>query len=172
MEDDAHIFVTTMHHVASDAWSLYVFRRDLERMYDAYSRGAEPDLPELPLQYADFAVWQRGAIEEQRLQELLAYWREKLDGVTPLELPTDRPRPVVPTFRGNQHVFELQEEVVDQLKSLGSACQTTLHMTLLAAFQVLLARFSRQDDIAVATPIAGRITRSWKTRSAVSPTRW
>ena len=156
LAEDEHVLLLTMHHIASDGWSLRVLWRELEFLYDAYRLGANPDLPDLPVQYADYAVWQRSELQGQRLERLLQHWRSQLENVSALELPTDRPRPALPTYRGARHNFELKEELFEQLKSLAIAEGVTLHMTLLAAFQVLLGRISGQDDIAVGTPIAGR----------------
>src|SRR5262249_36292721 len=135
LEDELHVLLVTMHHVASDAWSVHVFERELSLLYDAFSRGADPGLPALPLQYVDFAVWQQRELQGPRLEKLVQYWRAQLEGAAPLNLPTDRPRPPVPTGRGARHTFELKEELVDQLKMLSRAEGATLHMTLLAAFQ-------------------------------------
>ena len=154
--DDEHMLLLTMHHIASDGWSLRILWRELAGLYDAYCRGAESNLRELPVQYADYAIWQRSELEGQRLEQLLQYWREQLKGVSPLELPTDHPRPARPTYRGAKHRFELPEALVSQLKRLSQTAGVTLHMTLLAAFQTLLSRYSGQDDIAVGVPIAGR----------------
>ncbi|MCY2977445.1 MAG: amino acid adenylation domain-containing protein, partial [Planctomycetota bacterium] len=156
LSDDEHLLLVTLHHIASDGWSQRVLWRELAGLYDAYSRGAESNLRELPVQYADYAIWQRSELEGQRLEQLLQYWRGQLAGVSTLELPTDRPRPLVPTRRGAQHNFEMPEALVSQLKGLSQAAGVTLHMTVLAAFQTLLSRYSGQDDIAVGVPIAGR----------------
>ena len=156
LADDEHMLLLTMHHIASDGWSLQILLRELAGLYDAYCRGAASNLRELPVQYADYAIWQRSELEGQRLEQLLQYWREQLKGVSPLELPTDHPRPARPTYRGAQHSFELPEELVSQLKRLSQTAGVTLQMTLLAAFQTLLSRYSGQDDIAVGVPVAGR----------------
>ena len=156
LADDEHLLLLTMHHIASDGWSLRILWRELAGLYDAYCRGAESNLRELPVQYADYAIWQRSELEGQRLEQLLQYWREQLKGVSPLELPTDHPRPARPTYRGAKHRFELPEALVSQLKLLSQTAGVTLHMTLLAAFQTLLSRYSGQLDIAVGVPVAGR----------------
>ncbi|MFZ5833576.1 MAG: amino acid adenylation domain-containing protein, partial [Planctomycetota bacterium] len=154
--DDDHALLLTMHHIASDGWSLSILRREIRLLYEAYCRGTEPDLPELPVQYADYAVWQREELLGDRLERLVAYWREQLRNVTPLELPTDGPRPPMPTYRGARCDFELSAELLEGLGALGQREGATLQMTLLAAFQLLLARYSGQTDIVVGTPIAGR----------------
>ncbi len=156
LADDEHLLLVTLHHIASDGWSQLVLWRELGRLYNAYCRGAEPDLPNLPVQYADYAVWQRDQLQGPRLEQLLQYWRGQLADVSVLELPADRSRPSVPTYRGARQNFELPETLVAQLKSLSQASGVTLHMTLLAAFQTLLSRYSGQDDIAVGVPVAGR----------------
>ena len=153
---DEYVLLLTVHHIASDGWSLGVLRRELGECYAAHCRGVDPKLPALPVQYADYALWQRKALQGKRLDELLHYWLGQLDGLRALELPTDRPRPPAVTYRGARHAFELPGELVEQLKPLGRTEGVTLHMILLAAFQVLLSRYSRQDDIAVGMPIAGR----------------
>jgi amino acid adenylation domain-containing protein len=156
LDDDEHMLLLTMHHIASDGWSLRILWRELAGLYDTYCGGAESNLRELPVQYADYAIWQRSEIESQRIEQLLPYWLEQLKGVSVLELPTDRPRPALPTHRGAQYSFELPEALVSQLKHLSQTAGATLHMTLLAAFQTLLSRYSGQDDIAVGLPVAGR----------------
>jgi amino acid adenylation domain-containing protein len=151
-----HVLLLTIHHIASDGWSLGVLWRELERLYEAYCRGANPDLPPLPVRYADYAMWQQNELQGQRLDWLQQYWREQLHGAHVLELPTDHPRPPALTYQGARHDFDLKEELVEQLKSLSQREDVTLHMMLLAAFQTLLARYSGQDDIVVGMPIAGR----------------
>lgn len=156
LSDEDHILLLTMHHIASDGWSLRILWRDLGILYDAYRRGTEPSLPELPVQYADYAIWQRRQLDGPRRTQLLQYWREQLRDVSVLELPTDHPRPAFPAYRGAQHHFELPQDLVAQLKVLSQSSGVTLHMTLLAAFQTLLARYSHQYDISVGVPDAGR----------------
>ena len=156
LSEDEHVLLLTMHHIASDGWSMRVLWRELGLLYDGNCNGTELTLPDLPVQYADHAIWRRSQLEGPRLKQLLQYWREQLDGVSVLELPTDHPRPALPTYRGAQHSFELPEELVGQLKALSQSSGVTLHMTLLAAFQTLLARYSGQEDIAVGVPDAGR----------------
>jgi amino acid adenylation domain-containing protein len=157
LNDQEHVLLLTMHHIASDGWSLEVFWRELGTLYKAYCGGAgEAGLADLPVQYADYAVWQSKVLEGQRLETLLEYWRNQLNGVTALELPIDHSRPARPSYRGASYDFELGSELVSQLKLLGQSEGVTLHMTLLAAFQTLLSRYSGQDDIAVGVPVAGR----------------
>ncbi len=133
-----------------------IFFRELATCYRAFASGSAPALPELPIQYADFAVWQRQWLQGETLERQLSYWREKLAGVPPLEMPTDRPRPVEQTFHGAHKALRLPVELSEQLQTVSRREGATLFMTLLAAFQALLSRYTGQDDIAVGTPIAGR----------------
>ncbi len=145
------------HHIVSDGWSTGVLIRELRALYQAFSQGLSSPLPELAIQYADFAAWQRLWLTGELLESGLAYWRERLGGALPvLELPTDRPRSVVQTSRGASRLFEIPEELSNALQLLSRRQGTTLFMTLLSAFQTLLARYTGQEDIAVGTPIAGR----------------
>jgi amino acid adenylation domain-containing protein len=156
LAEDEHLLLLTQHHIASDGWSLRVLWRELAVLYDACSRNADAGLPDLAVQYADYAVWQRKQLEGERLAGLLEYWRKQLEGVSALDLPTDRPRPSRPSYRGARHDFTLDPELIRHLQALGQAEGVTLHMILLAAFQALLSRYSGQADIAVGTPIADR----------------
>jgi len=157
LSENESVLLLIMHHIASDGWSLEVLRRELGKLYDANCRGEEAGLSPLAVQYADFAIWQRQSLAGGgRLDELLTYWRGQLSGLEALELPTDRTRPLVPSYRGARCEFEIPGKLIGQLEELGRIEGTTLQMTLLAAFQVLLSRYSGQDDIAVGTPIAGR----------------
>ena len=156
LSDDEHLLLMTVHHIATDGWSMQVLWRELKALYEAECRGADLQLTRLPVQYADFAVWQRDQLRGQRVEQLLRYWSRQLQGISALELPTDRPRPSLPSYQGETHCIELSESLVDQLRRLSQSRGVTLQMTLLGAFQVLLARYSGQDDIAVGVPIAGR----------------
>ena len=154
--DNEHVLLLVMHHIAWDGWSQHVFWRELATLYDAYCRKESTSLPELPFQYVDYAVWQRNELQGDKLDRFVEYWRKQLNGVTALDLPTDRPRPAQLSYRGTCHDFELRRELVRSLQELSRTEDVTLHMTLLAAFQTLLGRYSGQDDIAVGVPIAGR----------------
>ncbi|HEX5707564.1 MAG TPA: condensation domain-containing protein, partial [Pyrinomonadaceae bacterium] len=155
--DTEHVAVMTVHHIASDGWSMGILTRELAALYDAFTQGEPSPLPELPVQYADFAVWQREYLSGEVLEEQLSYWRKQLAGAPPvLELPTDRPRPAVQTFRGAKHPINLTRELTAELKALGQREGATLYMVLLAAFQVLLSRYSGQEDVVVGSPIANR----------------
>jgi amino acid adenylation domain-containing protein len=154
---ESHIFLLTIHHIISDGWSMGIFFRELSHIYKAFSGGESASLPKLPLQYADFAHWQKNWLQGEVLEIQFEYWKQQLVGVPPLlDLPTDRPRPPVQTFRGSTKTFELSGTLTQQLKKLGSQSGTTLFMTLLAAFVTLLGRYSNQEDIVVGSPIAGR----------------
>ncbi|HEX2188134.1 MAG TPA: amino acid adenylation domain-containing protein [Longimicrobiaceae bacterium] len=149
-----------MHHVVSDAWSVEVLVREASALYAAFGRGEPSPLPPLPVQYADFAAWQRAWLTGEVLDRQLAYWRERLAGAPPvLDLPTDRPRPPVPTPEAARRPFVLSGEASAALRALGRAEGTTLFMTLLAGWQALLGRYAATDDVVVGAPIAGRTRR-------------
>ncbi|WP_308477855.1 condensation domain-containing protein, partial [Myxococcus fulvus] len=156
-DDRKHILLLTMHHIVSDGWSMDVLFRELNALYTAFVRDASAPLSALSIQYADFAVWQRQWLQGERLDAQLAYWKEQLAGAPPfLPLPTDFPRPAIQTFRGAVARRSLPLSLLDSLKRLSRKEGTTLFMTLLAGFQVLLRRYSGQTDISVGTPIANR----------------
>jgi amino acid adenylation domain-containing protein len=155
--EEDHVLLLTMHHIVSDGWSVGVLVREMAALYAAYAEGSESPLEELAIQYGDYARWQREWLTGEVLEEQLGYWREQLAGAPPvLELPADRPRPATPSFRGERESFTIPEVTAEALRALGRREGTTLFMTLLAAFQVLLSRYAGQDDIVVGTPIAGR----------------
>jgi amino acid adenylation domain-containing protein/FkbH-like protein len=157
LEPTMHILVVTIHHIATDAWSMGVFFRELSNLYAANCSGTVADLPELKIQYADYAVWQREWLQGDVLAKQLDYWKGRLAGAKDfLELPTDRPRPLVQGFRGASQTFTFPAHLVEGLKQLSRKSGVTLFMTLLAAFKTLLYRYSRQEDILVGSPIAGR----------------
>jgi amino acid adenylation domain-containing protein/thioester reductase-like protein len=152
-----HVILFTMHHIVSDGWSTGILIRELTTLYTAFDRNQKCNLPELPIQYVDFAVWQRQYLQGQVLQTQLNYWKEKLSGNLPvLELPADRPRPAIQTNNGATQSFTLSPSLTAALKNLSQQEGVTLFMTLLAAFKVLLHRYIQQDDILVGTPIANR----------------
>src|SRR3712207_2447474 len=138
-----------MHHIVSDGWSMGVFLRELGALYGAFSSGSPSPLPELPIQYADYALWQRQWLQGEVIDEQLTYWKEQLAELPALELPTDHPRPAVQTHRGARRSLALPESLTQALKDLSRQEGTTLFMVLLGALQVLLARYSGQDDIAI-----------------------
>ncbi|MCP4656403.1 MAG: amino acid adenylation domain-containing protein, partial [bacterium] len=151
-----HALQVTVHHVAFDGWSGSVFLRELSVLYQALAAGRAARLPELPVQYADFAIWQRRWLRGEVLERQLAYWREQLAGLPVLDLPCDRPRPAVQSFRGDSQSFRLPAELHQDLHKLSQEHGTTLFMTLLAAFQALLGRITGEADLAVGTAIANR----------------
>jgi amino acid adenylation domain-containing protein len=157
LDEDDHLLILCLHHIVSDGWSLGVFAREMGVLYDAFSAGKPSPLPPLPIQYADFAIWQRGWLQGELLESQLSYWRQKLAGDLPmLELPTDRPHTSISTFKGSRQSFALSEDLTRSLKALSRREGVTMFMTLLCAFKVLLHRYTRQEDIIVGTPIAGR----------------
>jgi amino acid adenylation domain-containing protein len=152
-----HILLLTMHHIISDGWSTGLFVRELTSLYQSFTDGTSSSLPELEIQYADFAVWQREWAETEEHAEQLEYWRQKLqDAAHVLELPTDHTRPAIRSFRGATQSVFLGTELTQKLKELSQSEGVTLFMTLLGAFQVLIYRYTRQNDILVGTPIANR----------------
>jgi Condensation domain/TubC N-terminal docking domain len=155
--DEDHILLLTMHHIVSDSWSTGVLFQELSVLYEAFSTGSPSPLPELTLQYADFARWQRQWQQGEVLEQQLSYWKQRLGDTLPvLELPSDRPRPTKQTSRGATHSLTLPPSLSESLNALSRQEEVTLSMTLLAAFQTLLYRYTGQDDIVVGTPIAGR----------------
>ncbi|MGH3785814.1 MAG: non-ribosomal peptide synthase/polyketide synthase, partial [Pseudonocardiaceae bacterium] len=151
-----HALILVLHHIVTDGWSMGVLVEELSELYRAAAYREEPDLAPLPVHYADFAAWQRAALSGQILEEGLAYWRGQLEGLAPLELPTDRPRPAVRTSAGAMHEFVIPAQVTARLKQLGRHQDATLFMTLVAACQLLFSRWSGQHDIAVGTVVSGR----------------
>jgi non-ribosomal peptide synthetase component F len=156
LDEDQHVLLYTMHHIVSDGWSIGVLIREVSTLYEAFSQGRPSPLPELELQYADYAVWQRERLQGEELERQIEYWRRQLTGVPVLDLPTDRPRPAVQSFEGAIEEIMLSAEVVQGLRELSRQGNTTLYMVLLAAFQVLLWRYSGQEKIVVGSPIANR----------------
>ena len=151
------VVLFTMHHIVSDGWSSGVLLREFVELYEAFVAGRPSPLPELAIQYADYAVWQRQWLQGDVLDRQLAYWREKLGGAPPaLDLPTDHARPARQDHAGARRSFTIGKHVADRLASLGRDEGATLFMTLLAAFQLLLSRYSGQHDISVGTPVANR----------------
>ncbi len=155
--DEEWAVLFTLHHVVSDGWSMGVLVREMSSLYEAFLGGRPSPLPEPALQYADYAVWQRGWLAGETLEAQLAYWREALGGAPPLlELPTDRPRPLVASDRAGQRAFALSVEASQALRALSHREGATPFMTMLAVYAALLARWSGQDDVSVGTPLAGR----------------
>jgi amino acid adenylation domain-containing protein len=156
LAEQEHVLLVSMHHIVSDGWSMGVFWRELGALYEAFSRGEPSPLAELPIQYADYALWQRKWMREEMIDEQLGYWRRQLAELPALELPTDHPRPAVQTHRGGRRSLTLSESLTRELKELSRQEGTTLFMVLLGALQILLSRYSGQEDVAIGTPIAGR----------------
>ncbi|HZI20310.1 MAG TPA: amino acid adenylation domain-containing protein [Pyrinomonadaceae bacterium] len=153
---EEHVVLLTMHHIASDGWSMSVLVRELVTLYDAFAAGRPSPLAELPIQYADYAAWQQSWLRGEMLEAQLGYWKRQLQGAPVLELPTDRPRPPVRTFRGGREDVRLRPELSAAIQALSLREGATPFMTLLAAWQLLLARYSGQEDISVGTFIANR----------------
>ncbi|HEY0093338.1 MAG TPA: condensation domain-containing protein, partial [Archangium sp.] len=152
-----HVLLLTMHHIISDGWSMGVLIREMAALYEAFSTGKPSPLPEPVLQYADYAAWQRRWLQGEALQTQLSYWTKQLQGAPQLlELPTDRPRPAAPTFRGAHLSVRLPLALTEALKELSRREGATLFMTLMSAFQALLARYTGQQDVLVGTDIANR----------------
>jgi hypothetical protein len=137
-----------------------VFFRELSAFYEAYLNGKQPLLPELPVQYGDYAIWQRKELEGEILRTQLSYWKKQLDQVTTLQLPADRPRPPAQSYRGAHQYLTLPKELTERLRAFSRDERVSLFMTLLAAFQTLLYRYTGQDDIAVGSPIGRFIGQS------------
>src|SRR5689334_3747847 len=154
---ERHVLLMTMHHIVSDGWSIGLLFRELGTIYEAFAAGKPSPLPPLPIQYADFAVWQREALQGAGLDRQLSYWKRKLADAPPvLELPSDKTRPPVQQFRGEQKVQWISAELTQELKRVSAQHRVTLFMTLLSAFKVLLWRYTNQPDIVVGSPIANR----------------
>jgi amino acid adenylation domain-containing protein len=151
-----HFVIVNTHHSVSDGWSIGVLVRDMAALYDAFAQGRRSPLPPLPVRYADYAAWQRGWLTGDLAEVLIGFWTRRLAGLGHLELPTDRPRPPVRLGRGAERRMTMPTELVGSIRALGREEGATLFMTLLASFQVLLHRYSGQEDVAVGSPVAGR----------------
>ncbi|HSG39079.1 MAG TPA: condensation domain-containing protein, partial [Thermoanaerobaculia bacterium] len=152
-----HVAVLTLHHIASDGWSMGLLVHEVGTLYTAFAEGRPSPLPELPVQYADFAVWQSSWLRGEVLESEVSYWRRQLAGLPPLlPLPYDRPRPTAQSFRGATRPAGLPAGLTRQMQALGRREGATLFMVLLAGFQALLSRYSGQEDLAVGSPVAGR----------------
>lgn len=157
LDQTDHVLLFTMHHIVSDGWSMGVLIREVAALYDALVKGQPSPLPEPPIQFADFALWEREWLCGAALEKQIAYWKQQLGGKPPpLELPTDRPRPVVATHTGASKAFVLPENLLTALKALCRRHNVTLFMLLLAAFNALLHLYTGQEDILVGSPIANR----------------
>ncbi|HTK08291.1 MAG TPA: amino acid adenylation domain-containing protein, partial [Ktedonobacteraceae bacterium] len=156
LQRDEHVLLITLHHIITDGWSIGIFVRELSALYRAYVAGEPSPLAPLMMQYADYALWQRQWLQGAVLEAQLDYWRQQLASNTPLDLPTDYPRPAVQMYRGAHLQWQIPLELTEALRTLSQQQHVTLFMTLLASFQVLLQRYSGQHDISVGTPIANR----------------
>jgi amino acid adenylation domain-containing protein len=157
LNDFDHVLLLAMHHIVSDGWSIGILNRELSTLYMAFCNGQPSPLPELPIQYADFTLWQRAQLQGEAFERLLSYWKNNLAGIPVLlALPTDRPRPPVQVFEGASYAVVLPKSLLEGLKTIGRQAEVTLFMALLAAFKVLLFRYSVQSDIVVGSPIANR----------------
>ncbi len=155
VSQEEHVLLLGMHHLVADGWSVELIGQELAALYHAFAQRKSSPLPEFPIQYADYALWQRSHLAE--LEQHVAYWRNKLAGAPPfLELPTDRLRPATPSYAGGLELFRLPAELSHELLALSRRENVTVFMLLLAAFQVLLARYSGQEDLVLGTPIANR----------------
>ncbi len=153
---DTHVLILTMHHIVFDGWSMGIFIREMTVLYDAFSKDKPSPLDSLPIQYVDYAEWQRNWLVGERLQRQITYWKSKLDGCVALELPTDYPRPAVLTHTGDRVYLTIDDVLTERIRQLARDKGVTLFMILFAAMQTLLYRYSGQSDICMGTPIAGR----------------
>jgi len=156
LHPEEHILVVTMHHIASDGWSTSILVKEFAELYRSYIEDREPSLESLPVQYADYAFWQKNYLKGELLEKKLAYWKRKLNGIAPLQLPTDHIRPPVQSRHGAMIGFSIQKDLSDQLLILSQQQGATLFMTLMASLNVMFQRYSGQEDICIGTPIAGR----------------
>ena len=156
VEPEDHVLVLTMHHIIGDQWSFGVIGSEFAFFYNAFCQGETPSAKPLLLQYADYAVWERRCLTDDRLSTQSDYWQKSLAGLSRLSLPTDYPRPVMQTFNGSHCMLELPASLHERLKQFSAERNTTVFMTLLACFQILLSRYSGQSDVAVGSPIANR----------------
>ena len=157
LDDDRHVLLLTLHHIVCDGWSIGILTREMVRLYESFAGNAVSPLSELPIQYADYAIWQRQHLGRQVQDMQMQHWQRRLAGAPPLlDLPTDHRRPAVHTFRGGQQRLHFDPELSGQLRAFSRKNGVTLFMTLLAGFTALLARYTQQEDILVGTPIANR----------------
>ncbi|MGQ0592974.1 MAG: non-ribosomal peptide synthetase family protein [Gammaproteobacteria bacterium] len=151
-----HVLLATLHHIICDGWSMGILVREIAELYEAFSSARPAPLPELPIQYADFAYWQRQWLQGETLEQQLAYWKRQLADLPVLDFPTDHPRPAVPSFRGASVPLRLPRDLTDRLKALSKDAGVTLFATVLAVFYVLLHRYTGQKDLVTGTGIANR----------------
>jgi len=157
MGEREHVLLLNMHHIISDGWSVGVLQRELGRLYEEHAGGRKAGLEELEVQYGDYAAWQREWMKGEVLAGEVKYWREQLGGAPGLlELPTEKGRPAVQSYRGGHVEVELKEELVVKLRKMCRQERVTMNMALLAAYGVMLGRYARQEEVVVGTPVAGR----------------
>jgi amino acid adenylation domain-containing protein len=154
--DQDHVLLVTMHHIAADGWSVELFCKELSEFYASFCTGVDAAVEELPIQYADFAVWQKNYLGDQKTLESLRYWRRQLAGVQRLDLPTDFPRPETSSYAGAEYEFVIDQTIVDRIEMISREERATSQMIFMAAFAALLSRWTNQEDIAVGMPVAGR----------------
>ena len=156
LDDAEYLLMLNMHHIVSDGWSIGVLIQELGALYTAFASEKPSPLPALSIQYADFAKWQREWLQGEVLETQLAYWRQQLNGISMLNLPADRPRPAIQSYRGKRQFLQLSKQLSEALETLSQREGVTLFMTMLAAFQTLLYHYAQQEDIVVGSPIANR----------------
>ena len=161
LAEDEYVLLRAIHHIVCDGWSVGVLFHELSEIYEALSTGQPSPLADLPTQYGDYAKWQRQWFQDERLDSQLSYWKEQLDNITTLQLPTDRPRRTALAIRGARRFFAFSDKLSSDLKKLSREYGATLFMTLLAAFQTLLHRYSNQTDIVIGSPVAGRTRKEF-----------
>jgi amino acid adenylation domain-containing protein len=154
--EEEHLLLYTMHHIVSDGWSMEILIREIGTLYQAYSANEKSPLPDLEIQYADYAVWQRNWLQGAALERQLSYWQERLAGIEELELPIDHPRPAVRSHRGSRQYFVVEWELTRKLRDLSQQEEASLFMTLLGGFDIVMSRYSGQEDVALGTDIANR----------------
>jgi hypothetical protein len=156
LSEDEYIAMMTTHHIVLDGWSMSVLIREIAALYEMFAAGKEASLPELPIQYADFAVWQQNWLRGEALETQLSYWQKQLAGVPRLAVPTDKPRPPIQTFSGTIETFTISSEISNGVRVLSRQSGVTVFMTLVAAFNILLQRYTGQDDIVIGSGTANR----------------
>ncbi|MBD0364838.1 MAG: non-ribosomal peptide synthetase, partial [Flavisolibacter sp.] len=156
LNNQEYVLIATLHHIAADGWSMAVFVKEIVELYTAYTQNRQPQLNELPIQYTDYSIWQRNFLQGEELEKKLSYWKNKLKSSSPLDLPTDYPRSAKQSTNGAIISFNIENDLFEAIHQFSLQQGTTLFMTLLAAYKVLLHRYSNQNDICVGTPIANR----------------
>jgi hypothetical protein len=159
LHEQEHILLVTIHHIASDAWSMAVIVKEVVELYSAFTENKQPRLEPLSIQYADYAIWQRSYLSGPVLDEKLRYWKDKLEGTAPLNLPVEFSRPVLWSGRGAIARFAINKKLSTDLQILSKRYESTLFMTLLAAFKILLHRYTGQQDICAGTSVANRLIK-------------